>query len=283
MHDDDRPIGRVLTRREAVRLLAIGGAVAAGSWRATMLAQLGGAPDAAAAPACVVRPEMTEGPFFVDRQLERSDVRVDPSTGRTSAGLPLALAFTLTQVSNGACTPLPGAVVDIWQCDADGVYSGVSGPGQPDQAAGSQALRGFQTTDAAGRATFTTIYPGWYRGRAVHIHFKIRTSSAPSGYEFTSQLFFDDALSDRVYAQAPYNRRPGRDTLNRTDGIFGSAGSQMVLAPVSGGEGMAAAFAIGLDLSDAAAGRPDGGGGGGRGRGRGRGFTGRATGSAVPA
>jgi protocatechuate 3,4-dioxygenase beta subunit len=230
-----------------------------------MLAQLGAPSASPEAPACVVRPELEEGPFFVDRQLDRSDVRLDPATGRLSAGLPLSLAFALSRVTNGSCAPLPGAVIDIWQCDAAGIYSGVSGPGQP-----SQALRGLQVTDAQGRASFTTIYPGWYQGRAVHVHFKIRTpAAATAAYEFTSQLFFDETLTDRVHAQPPYNRRRRRDTLNQTDGIFRRGGAQMVLAPAMQGDRMAATFTVGLDLSDAAVGQPDG---GGRGRGRGRGI-----------
>jgi protocatechuate 3,4-dioxygenase beta subunit len=273
MHDDDRPVGRVLGRREVVRLLAIGGAAAAGSWRATLLAQLGGSAASSAVPACVVRPELDEGPFFVDRQLNRSDVRLDPASGVISAGMPLSLTFSLTQLSNGACTRLSSAILDIWQCDAAGVYSGVSGPGQRDQAPGGKALRGYQVSDEQGHARFTTIYPGWYQGRAVHIHFKIRTSAAPAGaYEFTSQLFFDEQLTDQVHARTPYSLRGRRDTLNQTDGIFRRGGAQMLLTPTTQGEAMAASFAIALDLSDAGTGRPDGG-SRGRGRGRGRGIS----------
>ena len=279
MDNDDRPVGRVLGRREVLTLLATGGLAAASGWRASMRAQRSGLPGTAAPPACVVRPELEEGPFFVDHQLNRSDVRVDPLSGELSAGLPLSLIFGLTQISGGSCVPLAGATVDIWQCDAAGIYSGVSAPGQPEPT--SKTLRGFQITDANGRAAFTTIYPGWYQGRAVHIHFKLRTTAAPTGaYEFTSQLFFDDALTDRVHAQAPYNRRARRDTLNRADGIFRQGGVQMLLEPTEdNGRGLAAAFSLGLDLTDAAAGRPDGFGGqgpgrGGRGRGRGR-LTGR--------
>jgi protocatechuate 3,4-dioxygenase beta subunit len=269
MDHDDLPIGRVLSRREAVRLLTIGGVAAAGG--ATLLARVVDQASAQA-PACVVRPELEEGPFFVDGQLNRPDLRIDPVSGLATPGLPLGLTLSLTQIANGRCEPLAGAVIDLWQCDAAGIYSGVSGRGQANQAAGGKSLRGFQVTDAQGRANFTTIYPGWYQGRAVHIHFKIRTTAAPAGaYEFTSQFFFDEALNDRVHAMAPYNRRPRRDTLNQTDGIFRSGGAQLTLAPAQQGERMAASFALGLDLSDAAIGRPDGGGGGRRGPGRGRG------------
>ena len=120
-------------------------------------------------PDCVVRPELTEGPYFVDEKINRSDIRTDTTTNAVSAGVPLVLTFLVSQIGSSACTPLQGAQVDIWHCDALGVYSDVSGNS-------GNFLRGYQVTDANGQAQFTTIYPGWYRGRAVHIHFKIRTT-----------------------------------------------------------------------------------------------------------
>ena len=106
--------------------------------------------------------------------------------------MPLALAFNVSQLANGACSPLPGATVDIWQCDASGDYSRAEEP----------FLRGVQATGANGKAAFTTIYPGWYHGRAVHIHAKIRTTAPSGAYEFTTQMFFDDGRSDAVHARA---------------------------------------------------------------------------------
>ncbi len=156
-------------------------------------------------PACVARPALTEGPYFVDEKLNRSDIRSDPSDGSVRQGALLALTFRVSQLTN-ACAPLGGASVDVWHCDAAGVYSDVSDPGF--STVGKKFLRGYQVTDSSGVAKFTTIYPGWYQGRAVHIHFKIRShTGSGSAYEFTSQLFFDDNITDQVYTQAPYSAK----------------------------------------------------------------------------
>jgi protocatechuate 3,4-dioxygenase beta subunit len=211
-----------------------------------------------------VKPEQTEGPYFVDQQLVRSDIRMEPTTGAAKPGVPLALALTVLDVSNGQCRPLPGATVDVWHCDAQGVYSGVNDP-QFDTV-GQKFLRGVQTTDATGVARFATIHPGWYQGRAIHIHFKIRAMAAGSPWEFTSQWYFDEALNDRILANSAY-AKPGTRTMNGTDGIYRDGGDQLLLAPTASGGGYAAAYAIGLDLTDAAVGRSDGMAGGGRGRG----------------
>jgi protocatechuate 3,4-dioxygenase beta subunit len=190
----------------------------------------------------VVKPAMTEGPYFVDTLLNRSDIRSDASSGTVSAGALLRLVVNVSQISAAGCAPLAGALVDIWHCDAQGVYSGVDDS--------LTFLRGYQLSDAAGRVEFLTIYPGWYPGRAVHIHFKIRTDpDAGQGAEFTSQLFFDDAFTDQVYAQAPYAGRGQRNRLNRQDGIFGQGGEQLTLLVTPDGAGYSATFDIGVDIA----------------------------------
>src|SRR3954471_9958070 len=140
----------------------------------------------AGSSSCVLTASLTEGPFFVDEKLNRSDIRTDPVSGVVSAGIPLALTFNVQRVTSNACTPLTGAYLDVWHCDAAGVYSDVSSSSR-------KFLRGYQITDANGVAAFTTIYPGWYSGRAVHIHFKLRLyAGSTRTYEFTSQFFFED-------------------------------------------------------------------------------------------
>jgi protocatechuate 3,4-dioxygenase beta subunit len=191
-----------------------------------------------------VRPEQTEGPYYVDEQLNRSDIRSDPSDGSVKEGVPLELTFRVSSV-NAGCTPVVGAIVDVWHCDALGVYSDVSDPGF--NTVGKKFLRGYQTTDANGVARFTTIYPGWYQGRTVHIHFKIRTNpTGTQGHEFTSQLYFDDAITDQVHAQQPYASKGQRTLRNNGDTIYRNGGSQLMLPLVRAGQGYSAVFDIGL-------------------------------------
>jgi protocatechuate 3,4-dioxygenase beta subunit len=267
-HDDDKPIGRILSRRDVLALLG-GGSIAL--LTGCSISQfLGNAPESTVIPtgtgsntvlpSCVVRPALTEGPYFVDVGLNRSDIRTDPSTDTVKEGALLRIKFNVSDVSADSCNPIEGAQVDVWHCDALGVYSGVSDPGF--DTSSEQWLRGYQLTDAMGYAEFTTIYPGWYSGRAVHIHFKIRTEpAAEQGYEFTSQFFFDENLTDIVHAQPPYTSKGYRDTLNSNDGIFQGSGGLLTLNIVEVADGYEATFDIGLDLSQPA---PEASGGGSR-------------------
>ena len=248
--EDDLPIGHILSRRAALTLLgATGSALLLG---ACIPVNNESAPDVsvinetnATLPAgCVVRPELVEGPVFVEDDLNRSDIRTDPSNGVVSEGAPLDLTFRVSSIANRACVPLAGVQVDIWQCDVNGVYSDTSELGF--QTVGQKFLRGHQITDENGMVKFITIYPGWYEGRAVHIHVKIRTED---GYDFTSQLFFDDELTDEVFSQAPYNRRGERFLRNDDDGIYEESGGQMMLAVEQTATGYTTTFDIALDLS----------------------------------
>lgn len=272
MDNDDRQIGRILSRREVFALFGAGAVVLAGcaapstgtqtsaspslnpeaaeaanpTVQATLEAEAATAEAAntevAAAngttvPACVVRPEVTEGPYYVDLDLIRSDIREDKE------GVPLQLTFNVSEVSDTSCTPLEGATVEIWHCDAAGQYSGVTDPGF--NTSEQTWLRGAQVTDANGVATFTTIYPGWYSGRAVHIHFKVHPTEE---LVFTSQLFFPDELSQQVFAaNEPYSVKASTpDTLNSTDNIYQDL---LLLNPSQSGDSYAATFPIGIDVS----------------------------------
>jgi protocatechuate 3,4-dioxygenase beta subunit len=270
MENDDKPFGQILSRRDALRVLGIGSAAflaacAAPEGTATL------APTGASTPVastqvsstastvldCVVQPELTIGPYFVDEQLERSDIRTDSSDNTVKEGVPLTLTINVASVSNNSCTPIEGAQVDIWHCDAQGEYSGVSDPGS--DTTGQDFLRGYQRTDANGAIQFQTIYPGWYSGRAVHIHFTIRTQGADGGdYQFTSQFFFDDTLTDQVHALEPYASKGQRDARNSNDNIFSAGGDQLLLN-LQGDttSGFTGSMSIGLDLTDTETGASD--------------------------
>ena len=244
MERDSRPPRPLLSRRRVLAALGAGGAA--------LLAGRAASPAAAAelkgdAPRmCVVTPEQTEGPYYVESRLNRSDIRSDPLEGIRREGVPLVLALRVLKVERGGCEPLNGAMVDIWQCDARGVYSDVADPRF--NTVGKRFLRGYQLTDPDGRVRFTTIYPGWYPGRAVHIHFKVRVKGEDKGYGFTSQFYFDDALTDRVHARAPYAERGNQRTRNSEDALYRRGGKQLTLAVTETSEGLAAAFDIGLKL-----------------------------------
>jgi len=214
---------------------ATGAATATSAATATQAATA--TPGGAVAVNCVAVPELTEGPYFVDEMLDRSDIRFDPSNGAVSAGVPLVMTI---KVFDSSCAPLAGAHVDLWHCDADGKYSDVSQNGT----VGQKFLRGYQATDSDGVARFTTIYPGWYQGRAVHIHFKIRTYNGSSTAGFISQFFFDDTLTNQVYQQAPYNTRGNRGQQNSNDSIFGETGGATLLNVTPASDGYETAFGI---------------------------------------
>ena len=243
MTDDapDRDEGR-LTRRDS--LLGLGGLAAAALGAGGVLAALDGqdAEAASSGPAavasglvtCVLTPEMTEGPYYLDGDKVRRDIR----EGRP--GTRLDLATTVVDVST--CKPINGALVDIWHCDAGGTYSGFAQEGTD----GKTFMRGIQRTNKSGLATFVTVYPGWYSGRTVHIHVQV---SLGGNVLHTGQLFFPEALTDAVYKRAPYRSRPGRDTRNATDSIFRNGGSKSVLKIAKNGSGYVARMTMGVSRS----------------------------------
>lgn len=174
--------------------------------------------------ACVLEPTLTKGPYWIDERLERADIRTDTNgvaTPNPRPGLPLSLRITVLAYGPGGCSPLAGAQVDVWQCDASGLYSDTAALGT----AGENFLRGFQRTDANGLATFTTIYPGWYSGRCVHAHVKVRLFDMASNVttEATTQIFFDDSITRTVCTTAPpYTTRGAPDTSNAMDAFYGN-------------------------------------------------------------
>lgn len=236
-----------LSRRQLLRLF---GATAATAVAGLQLLRQRPFNEASAAtlPACVVRPAQTEGPYFVDEKLNRADIRGDPSDKSSKSGVPLRLEFRVSQIARGACAPFSAAIVDVWHCDALGIYSDVRDAGFDTRS--KKFLRGYQETDARGVAQFLTIYPGWYEGRAVHIHFKIRgTGTSARQQEFTSQLYFDEAVNDQVFKRAPYSGKTGRRIMNDGDFIFWRDGKDLLVTPMKTSEGYTAIFDIGLRIA----------------------------------
>jgi protocatechuate 3,4-dioxygenase beta subunit len=235
-----------LSRRQIIRLLQASAIVTIAGYVGNQAA-LGKPKSPATAAkkiACVVKPQQTEGPYFVDERLNRSDIRADPTDNSISKGTALRLIFNVSQVGGNSCKPFAGATVDLWHCDASGVYSDVLDRSFNTQ--GKKFLRGYQVTDRNGTAQFITIYPGWYPGRAVHVHFKIRTDAiTQKSYEFTSQLYFDEALTDKIHAQSPYISK-GQRTKNEQDGIFQDGGKDLILRLSKDGKGYVGTFDIGL-------------------------------------
>jgi protocatechuate 3,4-dioxygenase beta subunit len=215
----------LLTRRRLLGLAAVG----IGSTVLPVEESAAG-PDAVASGAvrCVLSPELTEGPFYVPGEPVRRDI----TEGRP--GTPLRLELAVVGVAG--CKPIRGATVEVWHADAGGVYSGVQGQK-------GRFMRGAQHTDHGGLAVFDTVYPGWYQGRAVHIHVKVH---AGGSVVHTGQLFFPDALTDRVYKAAPYRARGNPETSDAADSIFRNGGSRSMLDLARRGNGYLASIVVGV-------------------------------------
>ncbi|MET7688200.1 intradiol ring-cleavage dioxygenase [Streptomyces sp. NPDC005483] len=179
----------------------------------------------AAAAVCTLTREMTEGPYYLDGQYVRSDI----TEGKT--GFPLKLALTV--VDDDTCAPISNALVEIWHCDALGEYSGYVGKNGHNEPDSGTFLRGGVLTDSRGVAAITTVYPGWYIGRCVHIHVKVHVNvtltadgSFTGGTELhTGQLFFDEKITAKVGALSPYSANTVTRTTLAQDGIYDDGGA----------------------------------------------------------
>jgi protocatechuate 3,4-dioxygenase beta subunit len=182
---------------------------------------------ALASGTCTLTPETTEGPFYLDL----NKVRADITEGRP--GAPLELNLVVNDAKK--CAPIAGAAVDIWHTDALGTYSGVEGDS-------GTFMRGTQVSDANGAVKFTTVYPGWYQGRTVHIHVMVHVAG---NIVHTGQIYFDDAVTDAVYKSDPYDTRGVRTTRNNNDSIFArQGGADTVVAPAKAAKGYGATLTM---------------------------------------
>ena len=168
----------------------------------------------AASVSCILAPELTDGPFYIAGEKLRRNI----TDGRP--GAPMLLRTSVVDATT--CRPIKNAAVDVWHADAAGAYSGFGSGGSS-----RTFMRGVQRTDAKGLAQFCTVYPGWYQGRAVHIHVKVH---AGGNVVHTGQLFFRDSVTDAVYRRAPYSSRPNRDVRNSQDGIYRDGGGRSLLS-----------------------------------------------------
>jgi protocatechuate 3,4-dioxygenase beta subunit len=225
-----------ISRRDSLLKLGglLAGGVAVGGWKAADSLSAGEGPQAVASGlvSCVLAPEQTEGPFYLDDQKIRRNI----TEGRP--GVPLTTRLTVVDVST--CRPIRRASVDIWHCDAAGAYSGTGAE------ADERFLRGVQRTDANGLALFRTIYPGWYTGRTVHIHVLVHVGG---NVVHTGQLYFPDALTDTVYRRTPYSRRPNRNTRNAADSIYRNGGKRSTLSLRKSGSGYVGSITMGVQRS----------------------------------
>jgi protocatechuate 3,4-dioxygenase beta subunit len=217
------------SRLTRASLLKAAGAAAA----VVGLRELGGHSEDALARdsvACVLTPEQTEGPYYIAKEKVRRTI----TDGRPGT----ALTLRLTVVDASTCKPIKGAAVDIWHCDASGVYSGF-GAGRSSRT----FMRGIQRTNADGVATFRTVYPGWYQGRTVHIHVKVHVRG---NVVHTGQLYFSDRMTDAAYRRTPYSNRPNRDVRNADDVIFRNGGKRSLLSLRRKGAGYVGSIRMGV-------------------------------------
>lgn len=176
-------------------------------------------------------PQQTEGPYFVEDMPNRSDIRSDTSNGSVEQGIPLRLVIHVYGVNDGSCVPLKGAKLDIWHANSQGIYSGVKDMGTAE----NNFLRGYQVTDNNGTVEFTTIYPGWYEGRAIHIHDKVRIfNGQEKELEWTAQLYFNNSINEQVHEQTPYNSHGPVKTTNEQDMIYTGASADGLIHKNSG-------------------------------------------------
>ncbi len=208
-----------ISRRQVIGMLAVAGAGAmlgcGGGTKATATTTTG------SSTSCSVTPEGEEGPYFVDDSatgFNRSNILSNLDGSKAQSGIPLTLSIYVYD-SEKSCTAMAGVQVDIWHCNASGIYSGED----VESTSGETWLRGYQLTDSNGLATFVTIFPGWYQGRTTHIHLRLRSSydSSGTGETNTTQLFFPQDTIDTVNTTiSPYSAEGANPTTNATDHVY---------------------------------------------------------------
>ena len=227
-----------VSRREALGILGVAGAAATlGCGGSSDVAGASSTPTTTggtgSSATCAVTPTETIGPYPSLTNFVRSDIR------EGKAGLPLKVTITVVNANN-ACSPVANAAVDIWHSDADGHYSEYAQAGY--NGTGQTYLRGIQTTDASGQVTFTSIFPGWYSGRATHVHVEVKVNNAVVK---VTQFAFPESVNDAVYATGVYASRGPNRTANASDMVFAdSLSSEMATVTGDPASGLNAAFTV---------------------------------------
>ena len=206
-------------------------------------------------------PQQTEGPYFVVGAPNRSNITSDPSDGTVQQGIPLQLVIHVYKINNNvsnasnnvttstttanngsnnthisSCIPFKNAQVDIWHANPQGLYSGISQIGTE----GKMYLRGYQITDNNGTVKFNTVYPGWYEGRAIHIHVMVRSfDGGASGVSnetshWTSQMYLNNSINQQVHTQLPYSKHGLPPMTNEQDGIYSGPSTDKLVANNAG-------------------------------------------------
>ena len=223
------------TRREALTMFGVTGLAVAVGCGEDSPASPTSTNTGTSSSGCAVAPTETIGPYPSLSDFVRSDIR----EGRT--GSRLDLTITVVNASSN-CAPVAGALVDVWQCDAEGHYSQYQQPGH--DGTSETFLRGLQTTDAAGRVTFTTVYPGWYAGRATHIHVEVRVNGRSAK---VTQIGFPENVTAEVYASGVYASKGQNPTSNTGDMVFAdSIASEMATVSGNPSSGYVATFTLGI-------------------------------------
>lgn len=267
--DSSTPQGgrhRLDTSVKRRRVLIGGGAVAAAGGLAiagiasadttTTTGESGTAAETATSSAssgiCTLNAEVTEGPYSLDGALVRADIREDKE------GFEVRYTFTVVDQAND-CAPLADALVELWHCDALGEYSGFVGGNGHEEEDNGTFLRGGQMTDSDGQCSITSIWPGHYVSRAVHVHMRVHTDvtltdDSYTGGEIvhTGQLFFDPDINTEVQATSPYSENTTKETLLADDSIYDDGGASSGLLTLTAlgssvSDGYAATLTVGVN------------------------------------
>ena len=199
---------------------------------------------------CIVTADEVEGPYpYVGGESANPLDRSDVTAGQT--GVPLTLSFIVVDAGNN-CNVVSNARVDIWHCNKDGYYSGYANQNSSlgtKSYVGETWLRGYQLTDSTGVAKFTTIYPGWYQGRATHIHIEVFVNGV---MEKTTQICFSESINNVVYTSSLYSTHGVNPITNEADSIFGNSTTDLANETValtgSVSEGYSGSYTIGIKL-----------------------------------